>query len=81
MVITDPAQFSPLSGADQEEKQRQACGRARRSQRTRLVGIRLARDRTRCEASFGVGEDRAYEATALRSGGADDGDGLLVGHV
>ena len=55
---------------------RTGCG-----QSPRLVGVGLARDRTHGKPPFGIGEDGAREAPALRSGGADDGDGLLVGHV
>ena len=55
--------------------------RPRRGQRTRLVGIGLARDRTHREPPFGVGENGTHKAPALRSGGSDDGDGLLRWHV
>jgi hypothetical protein len=46
-----------------------------------LLLLGLARDRTRHEPTFGVGEDGAPEASSLRSGGADDGDGLRAGHA
>lgn len=55
--------------------------RARHRQRSRLVGIGLACNRTRREAPFGIGQDRADEAAPLRAGGADDRDDLLLCHL
>ena len=55
---------------------RTGCG-----QGTRLVGVGLARDRTHGKPALGIGEDGAHQPSALHAGRADDGDGLLVGHV
>src|SRR5262249_19660132 len=48
--------------------------------RLRFVAVRFARDGTQGEAARGIVQNRVGESATLRSGGADDGDDLLVSH-
>src|SRR5262249_11314192 len=55
--------------------------RAGRGERLRLVGAGIAGYRARPELTAAVGKNRPDEPVALRAGGADDRNHVLVSHV